>query len=110
VQVKSVWKYSRVSPTKVRRILNLVRGNRAEDALVKLRFMPHDAARRVEKVLKAALANAESLEVAEPEEMRIVHAVADPGPTMRRMMPRAMGRGSVIRKRTSHITVVLADE
>ena len=110
MEVKSVWKYTRSSTLKVGRILKLIRGNKAEEALVKLRFMPHDAARRVEKVLKTALANAESLEVAEPEEMRIVHAVADPGPTMKRMRARAMGRGATIRKRTSHITMVLAEE
>ena len=66
--------------------------------------------RFVEKLLKSAMANAEQKKAMNPEEMKIVTACVDQGPVMKRVVPRAMGRANVIRKRTSHITLVLSEE
>jgi large subunit ribosomal protein L22 len=74
-----------------------------------MEFMPHRAAPIVSKVLKSAMANAEQKDVAEPERMKIIGAYVDQGPTMKRIMPRAMGRANRIKKKTSHITIVLSD-
>jgi len=87
-----------------------VRGKKVEQAMITLRAMPHAIARTLEKILKSAAANAEQKEVGSPEEMVIARAVVDPGPTMKRTMPRAQGRVNRILKRTSHITVVLSEE
>ncbi|GBE04458.1 MAG TPA: 50S ribosomal protein L22 [Nitrospirae bacterium] len=110
MESKAILKYSRVSPTKVRRLTNLIKGKKAGDALIKLKFLPHSPARIVAKVLKSAMANAEQKKVADPESMKIVGAVVDQGPTMKRMMPRAMGRADIIKKRSSHIKVLLKEE
>ncbi|MCK5138583.1 MAG: 50S ribosomal protein L22 [Thermodesulfovibrionia bacterium] len=106
---QSMLRYARVSPTKVRRVANLIKGQKAGDALVTLNFLPHRSALIVAKILKSAMANAEQKKVADPESMKIVKAVVDQGPTIKRMMPRAMGRADVIKKRTSHITLVLEE-
>jgi large subunit ribosomal protein L22 len=110
MEAKAVLKYARVSPRKVRRITDLIRGKKAGDALVSLRFLPHSPAKIVSKLLKTAMANAEQKKVADPESMKVVTAVVDTGPTMKRMMPRAMGRADVIKKRTSHIKLILEEE
>lgn len=109
MESKAILKYARVSPRKVRRITNLIKGKRAGDALISLRFLPHSSARIVAKVLKSAMANAEQKKVADPESMKIVKAVVDQGSTMKRLMPRAMGRADVIKKRTSHIKLLLEE-
>jgi len=72
--------------------------------------MPYRAARFVEKLLKSAIANAEQKKAVDPESMRIVKALVDQGPTMKRVETRAMGKANVIRKRTCHITLVLSEE
>jgi large subunit ribosomal protein L22 len=110
VQSKAILKYARVSPRKVRRVTNLIKGKRAGDALLNLGFLPHKGGRLVSKVLKSAMANAEQKKVADPESMKIARALVDQGPTMKRMIPRAMGRADVIKKRTCHITLVLEEE
>lgn len=109
MEAKAVLKYIRVSPRKARRITGLIKGEKAGKALIKLRFLPHSSARIVEKVLKSAMANAEQKKVADPESMKIAEAIVDQGPTMKRMMPRAMGRADIIKKRTSHITLILEE-
>lgn len=110
MQSKAVLKYARVSPRKVRRVTNLIKGKRAGDALLNLGFLPHKGGRLVSKVLKSAMANAEQKKVADPESMKIAKALVDQGPTMKRMIPRAMGRADLIKKRTCHITLVLEEE
>ncbi|MCX7793933.1 MAG: 50S ribosomal protein L22 [Thermodesulfovibrionales bacterium] len=111
MEVKAIARYIRVTPRKARRVLDLIRGKRAGEAVVALRFMPYRAARYVEKVLKSAMANAlqksPNLDV---DSLRISHAVADQGPVMKRIEPRAMGRANIIRKKTCHITIVLASK
>lgn len=114
MQSKAQAKWIRMSPRKVRRVINEIRGKTAGEAIIILRFMPFAAAREVEKVLKSAMYNlihAEKNSVSENEanDLRIVEAYADQGPTLRRIQPRARGRAYPILKRSSHITVVLSD-
>ena len=110
MESKAILRYARITPRKARRIINLIKGKNAGDALLFLRFMPYRAARFVEKLLKSAIANAEQKKAVDPESMRIVKALVDQGPTMKRVETRAMGRANVIRKRTCHITLVLSEE
>jgi len=110
MESKAILKYARITPRKARRVVNLVRGKSAGDALVFLRFMPYRGAKFVEKLLKSAMSNAEQKKAANPEAMKIIKVVVDQGPVMKRVEPRAMGRANVIRKRTSHITVVLSED
>lgn len=108
MEARAIARYIRVTPRKARRVLDLIRGKKAGEAITALRFMPYRAARYVEKVLKSAMANAmqksPNLDV---DSLTIAHAVADEGPMMKRIEPRAMGRANVIKKRTCHITIVL---
>ncbi len=109
METRAVLKYARVSPRKVRRVVDLIRGRKAGEAMLALRFMPYKAAKTVEKVLKSAMANAEQIDAGiDVEEMRISQALVDQGPTMKRMRARAMGRANTIRKRSSHITLYLS--
>ena len=101
----------RVPPRKVRLVLDQVRGKRVSEALQILPYIPRAAARLVEKVLRSAIANAEhNHQVRTLDDLRIVQAFADGGPSMKRVQPRAMGRAFFIRHRTSHLTIVLSDE
>ena len=109
MQVKAIMKYARLTPRKAMRVVDLVRGKKAADALTELKFMPYRGAHYVEKVLRSAIANADQLN-ADPEKMKIKSIVVGAGPSMKRMEPRSMGRANVRRKRSSHITVLLSDE
>jgi large subunit ribosomal protein L22 len=109
MESKAIIRYARITPRKARRVVNLIRNKNAGDAVLYLRFMPYRAAKTVEKLLKSAMANAEKKAV-NPDEMKIVKAYVDQGPVMKRVEPRAQGRANVIRKRTSHITLVLSEE
>ena len=109
MESKAILKYARVTPRKMRRVTNLMKGRRAGDALINLRLMPHSAAKTLAKVLKSAMANAEQKKVADPESMMISNILIGQGPTMKRMMPRAMGRADVIIKRSSHIILMLEE-
>lgn len=102
-------KYVRQSPYKVRRVLDLVRGLPVDDARDVLSFTNRRAADPIRKVLDSAVANAEHNLALDAEELVIAEAYADEGPTLKRWRPRARGRASRIRKRTSHITIVVAD-
>ncbi|CAM3303132.1 50S ribosomal protein L22 [Stackebrandtia soli] len=104
---RAVARYVRVSPMKARRVVNLVRGLPANEALTVLQFAPQAASEPVYKVVASAIANAENNEKLDPESLLITEAYVDEGPTMKRYRPRAHGRAYRIRKRTSHITVVL---
>ena len=111
MEVRAIARYIRVTPRKARRVLDLIRGKRAQEAMVALKFMPYRAARYVEKVLRSAMANAvEKAPNLDVDSLKIAHAVADQGPMLKRIEPRAMGRANVIRKKTCHITIVLAEE
>lgn len=110
MESKAILKYARITPRKARRVVDLVRNKNAGDALIFLRYMPYRGARFIEKLLKSAMANAEQKKAVNPEEMKIIQAFVDQGPVMKRVEPRAMGRANIIRKRTSHITLVLSEE
>jgi large subunit ribosomal protein L22 len=104
---RAVARYVRVSPTKARRMVNLVRGLPANEALTVLQFAPHAASEPVYKVLASAVANAENNERLDPDSLLVSEAFVDEGPTLKRFRPRAQGRAYRIRKRTCHITVVV---
>lgn len=110
MESKAILKYARITPRKARRVIDLVRYKNAGDALIFLKYMPYRGARFVAKLLKSAMANAEQKKAVNPEEMKIVQAFVDQGPVMKRVEPRSMGRANIIRKRTSHITLVLSEE
>jgi large subunit ribosomal protein L22 len=107
---KAVARFVRVAPRKVRQVIDLIRGKRVADAQTVLKFTPRFAAEIVEKVLNSAVANAEHNYQMKREKLVVTEAFVDQGPTMKRMMPRAQGRGAMIHKRTSHITIVVAEK
>lgn len=100
-------RFIRMSPTKVRQVIDLIRGHHVDDARRILRFTPRAATHPVAKVLDSAVANAEHNGGLPPDELVVVRAWADEGPTLRRFRPRAMGRATRIRKRTCHIAIVV---
>jgi len=106
-------RHVRVTPQKARRVVDLIRGKAAADAVAVLRFAPQSASDPVRKVLESAIANARvtadrNSEGFDERTLVIQHAYVDEGPTMKRFRPRAQGRAARINKRTSHITVVVA--
>ncbi|MBD2427137.1 50S ribosomal protein L22 [Phormidium sp. FACHB-1136] len=107
-QVKAVAKYVRMSPRKVRRVLDQIRGKSYREALIILEFMPYKACEPIIKVLRSAVANAEHNNGLDPANLVISEAFADAGPTLRRFRPRAQGRAYQIRKPTCHITIAVA--
>jgi large subunit ribosomal protein L22 len=102
---RAVARYVRTSASKARRVVNLVRGLPAKEALTVLRFAPQAASVPVYKVVASAIANAENNEQLDPDSLLVAEAYVDEGPTMRRYRPRAQMRPGPIRKRTCHITV-----
>ncbi|MBX6387524.1 MAG: 50S ribosomal protein L22 [Frankia sp.] len=104
---KATARYVRVSPTKARRVVDLVRGRSAQEALDILTFAPQAASTDVYKVVRSAMANAENNHNLDPSTLRIGEAYVNEGPTLKRIRPRAQGRAYRIRKRTSHITIVV---
>jgi large subunit ribosomal protein L22 len=104
-------RFVRVSARKARLVLDQIRGKPVGDALATLEYTPRAAARLVEKVLRSAIANAEhNYQVRNLDDLRVVQAVADGGPSMKRVQPRAMGRAFFIKHRTSHLTIGVSDE
>jgi len=110
MRVHAQAKYIRQSPFKVRRVLDLVRGRSVAEARDVLAFTNRKAADAIRKVLESAVANAEHNFALDGDELFVAEAFADEGPTLKRYRPRARGRASRIRKRTSHITIVVGDE
>ncbi|CAM9095642.1 unnamed protein product [Discosporangium mesarthrocarpum] len=104
---KAVSKYIRISATKVRRVLNQIRGRSYLEALIILEFMPYRACGPIWQVLNSAAANAENNFNLNKENLNIKLVFADQGPVLRRFRPRAKGRGYQIRKPTCHITIIL---
>ncbi len=109
MQAKAIARTVRISPYKVRQVLPLIRGKKVGDAMMILRYSPKKAARIVEKVLKSAAANAEFNYGMDVEKLKVVQAVADHGPRMKRFRPVSMGRAHPYVHRTSHITVTVAE-
>jgi large subunit ribosomal protein L22 len=102
---RAVARHVRISPMKARRVVDLVRGLSAKDALTVLKFAPQAASEQVYKVLASAMANAENNERLDPDSLLVSAAFVDEGPTLKRFRPRAQGRAYRIRKRTCHITI-----
>lgn len=109
MQVSSKHKYLRISPQKCRLVADQIRGLPVEKALNILMFSNKRAATLIKKTLESAIANAENNAGADVDELRITTIYVDEGPTIKRLHARAKGRGNRILKRTSHITVTVAD-
>ncbi len=107
-EVQAVARYIRMSPHKVRRVLDQIRGRSYREALIILEFMPYRACDPVLKVLRSAVANAEHNEGYTPSGLVVSRAYADQGPVLKRFRPRAQGRAYQIRKPTCHITIAVA--
>ena len=105
---RAVLRYAQVSPYKVREVLDLVRGKPVHEAADILRFAQRDVATLVEKLLASAVANAQNNDSLDPEELYVSACYADEGPTAKRWRPRARGRASRIRKRSSHVTLIVS--
>lgn len=109
-EVRAVAKYIRMSPQKVRLVIDLVRGRDVDDALALLQFTPKVAAKEVRKVIASAAANADENLGLSSNELYVAQIMADEGPTLKRGRPGPRGRFKPILSRSSHITVVLAEK
>lgn len=108
MEVKAVAKYVRISPQKVRQMVEAAKGKKVQIALSNLKFMPQKSAGIVEKLILSAVANADQLSI-DVDSLVVRNITADPGPVLKRFRARARGRWTRILKRTCHITVVLAE-
>lgn len=109
MEAKAVSKFLRVSPRKVRLVAKNINGKPVEDALNILKFTPKKSAALLRKVLYSAVANAEQQPGVDVDSLKVLKVIVDEGPTWKRIKARAMGRAYRIRKRTSHITVVVKE-
>ena len=110
MEVRAVSKYVRISPRKVHKVIDAVKGKPVEIGIQTLKFMPQKAASLLEKIVRSAVANADHNADVDIDLLVIRNIIADQGPTLKRWKARARGRGTRILKRTSHITVILAEE
>jgi large subunit ribosomal protein L22 len=108
--VNATAKYVRVSPRKAGDVASMIRGKKVTEAKAILALSPRAAAKLVGKVLDSAVANAENNDNLDADDLWVVQAYVNGGPTIKRFRPRAMGRASRIRKRTSHITVCVDEQ
>lgn len=107
MEAKAIARYIRVSPQKARLVVDTIRGKKVNDAITVLAFTRKAVANIVDKVLKSAVANAENTKKIDVDTLYVKKAYVDQAPTMKRMHAKAMGRANVIRRRSSHITIVL---
>ena len=110
MEAKATLKYARISPRKVKVVLDLIRGKDVKTAAAIIAATPKAASELLAKLLKSAAANAENNFSMDPQKLYISECFVCPGPTMKRMMPRAQGRGDRILKRMSHITLVVSEK
>lgn len=110
MEAKAVAKYVRISPRKARQVIDLIRGKSVREARAILKFVPNKGAEIIEKVLKSAVSNAEHNYEMDVDSLVVSRCFVDEGPTLKRYKPRAMGRADAIRKRTSHITVIVSEK
>jgi large subunit ribosomal protein L22 len=110
MEVRARLRFVRVAPRKARLVADLIRGKESEEALNILTFTKKAAAKILIKLLKSAIANATQKKTIDIDRLYIKKVTVDQGPTMKRYQPRALGRATMIRKRTSHITLVLDEE
>ncbi|AEB74913.1 50S ribosomal protein L22 [Clostridium botulinum C] len=109
MEARAIAKYVRISPRKIRVVLDLVRNKNVNEAFAILKYTPKDAATVILKVLKSAVANAENNFNLDVNKLYVAEAYANQGPTLKRFRPRAQGRAYSIMKRTSHITLVVKE-
>lgn len=109
MEAKASLNYARISPRKVKIVIDLIRNKNVKEALGILRFTPKAASPIVEKLIRSAVANAENNHSMDPDNLYVAEIYANQGPTLKRIQPRARGMAYRIRKRTSHITVVLKE-
>jgi large subunit ribosomal protein L22 len=107
-EARAVSKYIRMSPSKIRRVLQQIQGKSYKDALIILEFLPYASCEPIIKVLRSAAANAKHNRGFDESKLVVKSAFADQGPTMKRFRPRAQGRAYRILKATSHITIIVA--
>ena len=107
MEVRAIAKYIRVSPRKIRLLVRELKGRKVEEALALLAFAPQKGAPILKKLIDSAVANASIHPEIDVDKLIIKEIVADEGPMLKRFRPRAMGRAARIRRRTSHLTVVL---
>lgn len=110
MEVKAVYKYARISAKKMRDVARAVQGMSVSDATDTLRYTPKKGAYLLNKTLKAAVANAENNKELSADTLVLKSVMVDEGPTQRRTMQRARGSANMIRKRSSHITIILASK
>ncbi|VEU80095.1 50S ribosomal protein L22 [Haploplasma axanthum] len=109
MEVKAIHRTARIAPRKARLVIDLIRGKNVKEAQAILMFTPRAASPIISKVLKSAVANAEHNNKLNVENLFVKEAYVSEGVTMKRMLPRAQGKGDIIQKRTSHITVIVAE-
>ncbi len=107
MEARAILRFIRVSPRRVRLVVDQIRGKEVEKALDILKFTPKRSAAIVAKVLKSAIANAENTQSVDVDRLYVKRALVDEGGMWKRFMPRAMGRATRVRKRLSHITLVI---
>jgi len=107
IEVRAKAKYVRIAPRKARLVMDHVRGKDVGDARALLKHTPRAAAGDISKLLESAVANAENNFELDPDELKVARAFVDEGPTIKRFQPRALGRATPIKKRTSHMTITL---
>jgi large subunit ribosomal protein L22 len=107
METRAVARFVRISPRKIRLIMDQVRGKQVGEALNMLSFAPQRGARILKKLISSAIANAEQNTDVDVDSLFILRVYADEGPTLKRWRPRALGRATRIKKRTSHLTVIL---
>jgi large subunit ribosomal protein L22 len=110
MDAKAHLKYARISPRKVKIVCDLIRGKDTKTAQAILMQTPKAASELMLKLLKSAVSNAENNHNLDPDNLYVSETFANPGPIIKRMMPRAQGRGFRINKRTSHITIVVKEK
>ena len=109
VEAKATLKYARISSRKVKIVADLIRGKKIDEALAILKFAPKASSEIIEKLLKSAIANAENNHFMNRSDLYVAEIYANQGPTLKRIRPAAKGSAVRIRKRTSHITIVLRE-
>ncbi|MBN2495160.1 MAG: 50S ribosomal protein L22 [Deltaproteobacteria bacterium] len=107
---RAVLRYLRISPTKVRAVADTIRGRRVEEALAILDFTRRAAAEPLARMLRSAVANAASSESVDVDLLHVGEIWVDQGPTIKRYLPRAMGRATMVQKKTSHVSVLLEEK
>ena len=110
MEARAIARHIRISPRKARQVIDLIRGKDVEEALAILQLVPKGGSPIVEKVVRSAVANAENNYDMDVDSLYVAECYVDQGPTMKRIRPRARGMANRIRKRTSHITVILREK